>query len=156
VDKSLNVPLTIRAQDSASVWALCPPEVKDGMVSCLLIEANRDEGQRVSGLLETLGFDCIVRQTADEGIRYCHESHPDLVMMEASELPSAREFLRLVKYQGQKDGRPKVLLYSDHANLTTMGETILEGASEFLIKPFDTDLLKFKLCQSGVFPAKAA
>jgi two-component system, chemotaxis family, chemotaxis protein CheY len=130
--------------------------VKDGMVSCLLIEKNRDEGQRVSGLLETLGFDCTVRQTADEGIRFCHETHPDLVVMEASELPSAREFLRLVKYQGQKAGRPKVLLYSDHVNLATMGETILEGASEFLIKPFDSDLLKFKLCQSGVFPAKAA
>jgi two-component system, chemotaxis family, chemotaxis protein CheY len=131
-------------------------KVKDGMLSCLLIEKNRDEGQRVSGLLETLGFDCAVRQTADEGIRYCHESHPDLVMMEASELPSAREFLRLVRYRGQTGGRPKVLLYSDHVNLATMGETILEGASEFLIKPFDQDLLKFKISQAGVYPAKAA
>ena len=126
------------------------------MVSCLLIERNRDEGQRVSGLLETLGFECAVRQTADEGIRFCHETHPDLIVMEASELPSAREFLRLVRYQGQKGGRPAVLLYSDKANLTTMGGTILEGASEFLIKPFDTDLLKFKINQTGVYPAKAA
>lgn len=138
------------------MWTRCPTEAKDDMVSCLLIEKNRDEGQRVSGLLESLGFDCIVRQTADEGIRFCHESQPDLVVMEASELPSAREFLRLVRYRGAKGGRPKVLLYSDHANLTTMGETILEGASEFLIKPFDTDLLRFKLCQTGVYPAKAA
>ncbi len=136
--------------------ACCLTKVKGEMVSCLLIEANHDEGQRVSGQLSALGFECTVRQSADEGIRFCHEAHPDLVVMEASELPSAREFLRLVRYQGRNGGRPKVILYSDRASLATMGETILQGASEFLVKPFDTDLLKFKLCQTGAFPAQAA
>ena len=125
-------------------------------MSCLLIEANHDEGLRVAGLLETLGFACDTRMTADEGIRYCHEQEPDVVVMEASELPSAREFLRLVRYRGRNAGRPVVLLYAANADVATMGETILEGASEFLVKPFDTDLLRFKLCQSGVYPAKAA
>jgi two-component system, chemotaxis family, chemotaxis protein CheY len=135
---------------------ITPTKVRDGIVSCLLIEANRDEGLRVSGLMETLGYECVVRQTADEGIRFCQEQHPDVVLMEASELLSAREFLRLVRYRGRKGTSPTVLLYSDNPDLVTMGETILEGASEFLIKPFDSDLLKFKLCQTGVYPAKAA
>jgi two-component system, chemotaxis family, chemotaxis protein CheY len=135
---------------------MTPTKVKDGMVSCLLIEANRVEGLRVSGLMETLGYECAVRQTADEGIRFCHEQHPDVVLMEASELLSARAFLRFVRYRGRKGTSPTVLFYSGNPNLATMGETILEGASEFLIKPFDSDLLKFKLCQTGVYPAKAA
>ena len=131
---------------------IAPAKVKDDMVSCLLIEANRDEGQRVSGLLETLGFECTVRQTADEGIRFCHEEHPDLIVMEASELPSAREFLRLVRYQNRTTKRPVVILYADKPDLEAVGESIMDGAADFLMKPFDRDLLQFKLEQAGVLP----
>jgi len=37
-----------------------------------------------------------------------------------------------------------------------MGEAIREGAAEFLLKPFDRDLLKFKLRQSGVITGMRA
>jgi DNA-binding NtrC family response regulator len=65
-------------------------------------------------------------------------------------LPEAREFLRHATYQGQRTGRPVVIVYADQPNFETMGEMILDGAAEFLMKPFSKDLLQFKLKQAGV------
>ena len=40
--------------------------------------------------------------------------------------------------------------------MAEMGESILNGASEFMMVPFDLDLLRFKLTQSGVLLSAAA
>jgi len=151
VDKLFNVSLTMEAQDSPHEWARPQRRMKeDPMIRCLLIDKNPAERQKVAQLLASLGIVCVERQDAEEGIRYCSEADPDVVMMEASALPAAKEFLRLARHKGQSTGKPVVILYADRANLATMGETILDGAAEFLIRPFDRDLLQFKLAQAGV------
>ena len=120
------------------------------MVQCLLIDKNPGERQRLQLILEGLGLNCDERSGVEEGIRFCHENHPEVVMMEASLLPATREFLRLVKYQGRSSHKPVVLLYADKPDLASVGESMVEGASEFLVRPFDANLLKFKLEQAGV------
>lgn len=126
------------------------------MVSCLLIERNVRESTRVQALLETIGLSCDHRTGAEEGIRFCHENSPDVVVMEVTEASAAKEFLRLVRHQGRSQGRPVVIFYSDRADMGAIGASILEGASEFLMQPFDKELLQFKLRQAGVMNALAA
>ena len=126
------------------------------MVSCLLIDQRASERQRIQAMLEPMCMSFDHCEAPDDGIRFCHEHRPDVVMMQATGLPAAKEFLRLVRYQGRNSGRPIVIMYSDKADLETMGGTILEGASEFLVGPFDRELLQFKLNQSGITIAKAA
>lgn len=124
------------------------------MVSCLLIDRNAGERHRLSDLMAELGFDCIALPDASDGIRYCQNHHPDVVVMSASVADDARDFLRFAPAASRKDGRPVVIFYAETPDVETMGEAIREGAAEFLLKPFDRDLLKFKLRQSGVMPAR--
>ena len=126
------------------------------MVSCILIDQNPEERLRVQGLLESMGITCLQCESPEDGIRQCQELRPDVVLMEASRLPAAKDFLRLVRYQGRQNGKPVVLMYSKRADFETMSGSILEGAAEFLVSPFDRDLLRFKLDQSGIVLAKAA
>ena len=126
------------------------------MVSCILIDKNPDERQRVQGFLTSLGISCLACENPEEGIRLCRDGQPDIVIMESSKLPAAKDFLRLVRYQGRNNHRPIVLMYSKKADIEIMSGSILEGAAEFLVSPFDRDLLRFKLEQFGVFQAKAA
>ena len=122
------------------------------MVNCLLIDKNPEERQRLQQMLCAVGFHCDERAGAEEGIRYCQEQKPDVVVMEASGVIAAKEFLRLVKYQGRSNQRPVVILYADKPNMASVGETIIQGAADFLVKPFDRDLLLFKLEQAGILP----
>jgi DNA-binding NtrC family response regulator len=131
-------------------------KVKDLMVSCLLIDQNEVARSHISGLLTQLGVVSSRLADVEEGIRFCHDNQPDVVLLEASALPRAKEFLRLVRQQCRNTGRPIVIFYAAEANMDQMGESILSGASEFIMAPFDLDLLRFKLVQAGVLTAQAA
>ncbi len=120
------------------------------MINCLLIDKNPNERQRMLQILNGLGLNCDERSGAEEGIRFCHERRPDVVVMEASGVPAVKEFLRLVRYQGQKTSRPVVILYASKPDIADMGETIMQGAADFLMMPVDRELIQFKLQQAGV------
>jgi two-component system, chemotaxis family, chemotaxis protein CheY len=126
------------------------------MVSCLLIDNTPIERDRISGLLDQLGVVSHQLSDIEAAIRFCHDNKPDVVMLDVSALPHANEFLRLVRYQNRNTGRPVVILYASDASMAQMGDSILNGASEFMMVPFDLDLLRFKLTQSGVLLAAAA
>jgi DNA-binding response OmpR family regulator len=126
------------------------------MVSCLLIEKDDAQRQRLAMMLEALGMDCTSVARPDDGLALCENLHPDVVVMEANEASIVRPFLRLAR-SGRRQERPPVLLfYSRNASLDVISETILSGAAEFLMLPFDRDLLSFKLRQSGIIPTRAA
>ncbi len=126
------------------------------MVSCLLIDKLPLERGRISCLLDEIGVVSHQLSDLEAAILFCHENKPDVVMLEASALPEAKEFLRLVQRQNQNTGRPVVILYASETSMAAMGDSILSGASEFMLLPFDRDLLHFKLSQAGVLVAQAA
>jgi two-component system, chemotaxis family, chemotaxis protein CheY len=131
-------------------------KVKATMASCVLIDENVAERSRIAALLNQLGISAHGISDVEEGIRYCHAQSPDVVLLDASALPRAKEFLRLVRHQSRLTGRPVVILYAHEADAAAMGDSILNGASEYLMLPFDLDLLRFKLMQAGVLVAEAA
>ncbi len=60
-----------------------------------------------------------------------------------------REMVKRLRYS-TKGKPPVVFLYAEHADTELFGQTILEGAADVLMMPFDRDLLQFKLKQAGV------
>lgn len=126
------------------------------MVSCLVIERDDAQRQQLTSMLETLGMDCTSVARAGDGLAVLQDLRPDVVVMEASEAGSVRPFLRLARHGARSRRGPVLLFYSKKASLDVIGETILNGAAEFLMLPFDRELLSFKLKQSGILPPKAA
>ena len=118
------------------------------MVECLLIESNELERKRLATLMADLGFACAERAATEDAILYCRLQTPAVVMMEASVSPSTCEFLRSIS-QRQNGEKPIIILYSDSPDVENVVQSIHEGAAEFLARPFDRDLLKFKLEQAG-------
>jgi DNA-binding NtrC family response regulator len=120
------------------------------MVNCLLIDRNAGERQLILQILNGLGLNCDERSGTDEAIRFCNERHPDVVLMEASRVSSAKDFLRMVKNKNREAKAPVVILYANTPDVSAMGDTIMQGAADFLMMPMTRDLLQFKLAQAGV------
>jgi DNA-binding NtrC family response regulator len=156
VEKLFNKSLTIRAQDSTGARTVACFESEVVMVSCLLIGKDAVETRLVAGLMTQLGVASQTLSDIEPAIRHCQDNTPDVVMLEASSLPRAPEFLRLLRQQNRSTGRPVIIVYAREANVAQMADSILKGASEFMVMPFDLDLLRFKLTQSGVLLAVAA
>jgi len=122
----------------------------EAMVSCLLIDGNASERSRIGDLVRGFGMDCVERAGAADGMRYCAERLPEVVLMDASAHAEADEFLRRVRRHARGSKMPVIILYADAPDMDVMGQSILEGAAEFLVKPFDGRLLSFKLEQAGL------
>ena len=119
------------------------------MVSCLLVDQNGSERSRLAKMLGGLGFECSESDGLDDAITFAQVSKPELILVNASEQTPAEDFLRLVKSGGQRQFQPVVIFYADAPKMDAMGASILAGASDYLILPFDRRLLKFKLQQAG-------
>ena len=120
------------------------------MVRCLLIDRDATERRRVSQLLGDLGLNFAERAAADDGLKYCNDNFPDVVVMAAapgSMAPS--DFIRGMR-RSARGKKPVVILYANEPDAEAIGQSILEGAADFLMQPFDLELLEFKLHQAGV------
>jgi PleD family two-component response regulator len=115
-----------------------------------LIDRDATERKRVSQLLDDLGLNSAERGAADEGLKYCNDNSPDVVVMAATPGGMApSDFIR----QMRKTARSKntvVILYANEPDAEAIGQSILEGAADFIMQPFDLELLQFKLHQAGV------
>lgn len=120
------------------------------MVQCLLIDRDPAERTRISALLSGFGLEISEFSAAEEGIAYCNDNRTDVVVMQAyGNNIAAQDFVRRVQRNG-RNKKPVVIFYADQPDVETIGNSIIEGAAEFLVMPFDRELLTFKLRQAGI------
>jgi two-component system, chemotaxis family, chemotaxis protein CheY len=125
------------------------------MVRCLLIENDAHERQKLATMVQ--GFGCMCEALgAEQAAALLMSRAPDFILMEARDDSASREVLRLVQYRSETGKGPVVILYAERPSLDDVGLSILSGAADFLVKPFDSELLQFKLEQAGLLHRPAA
>lgn len=120
------------------------------MKKCLIVDDSREDRQIAARYLRKFGFHVKHARNGDEALDMCQRNMPDVILVDHY-MPRVNglEFLkRLGKTRG--GGRPVVLFCSADGDAGALGTALWQGASECLIKPFDADLLDFKLQQVGV------
>jgi sigma-B regulation protein RsbU (phosphoserine phosphatase) len=123
------------------------------MANCLLIDGNQISRAEIQRLLNDCGLRVILSEGAEDALKRCRELTPDIVVMapEGQAMP-AKDFVRRIR--GSARGKaPAVIFYASSPDAEAIGETILEGAADFISRPIDGDLLRFKLTQAGVLRA---
>lgn len=120
------------------------------MTSCLLIDENGRSRQHLEQMLAGLGFRTFLTSGTEEAVRFCNDNSPEVVMVSAMAGGGmTRDFVKRLRLSGR--GRPPVVfLYAETPDTAMFGQTILEGAADVLMLPFDRDLLHFKLRQAGL------
>jgi two-component system chemotaxis response regulator CheY len=113
-----------------------------------------DESQAVRKvarrLLEDLGFAVAEAVDGPEALAWCRAMMPDLVLLEpGAPAMSGLDFLRRLRLE--PGGRaPKVVFCSAETNLDRIREALDAGAAEYIIKPFDGDIVTEKLALEGL------
>jgi len=120
------------------------------MTKCLLIDDDSAQRGRLEQLLAALGVDTARLPGGGDAVQFCNDNNPEVVMLSAEN--SGGEPRDLVKRlrRGTGSRPPVVFLYAATPDTDLIGQTILEGAADVLMMPFDRDLLQFKLKQAGV------
>jgi two-component system chemotaxis response regulator CheY len=117
--------------------------------TCLVVDDSRVVRKVARRLLEDLGF--AVAEAADgmEALAWCRAMMPDVVLIEpAMPTMSGLDFLRRLRLE--PGGRtPKVIFCSGQGDLDRIRQALDAGAAEYIIKPFDSEIVAGKLALAG-------
>ncbi len=123
---------------------------------CLVVDDSRVVRRAARGILE--GFGLRVREAADgaAALEECRRALPDLVLLDWN-MPVLDGMGFLMAARGEHGPeRPVVMLCTTENAMERILQALEAGAQEYVMKPFDAEILGGKLAQLGLLPAEGA
>lgn len=120
------------------------------MKSCLVVDDSRVVRMVARKILEGLSFEIREAEDGKSAFDACMQSMPDAVLVDWK-MPtmSGIEFLRALRRLNGV-AQPVVIVCSVYNDVVHITEAIEAGADEYIMKPFDTDIMRSKLAQVGL------
>jgi two-component system chemotaxis response regulator CheY len=120
------------------------------MPSFLIVDDSRVVRQIARKILEDLKFTCSEAEDGKKAHDACAKAMPDAVLLDWNmPVMNGIEFLRELRKMPGGD-KPKVLFCTTEADLAHIREALAAGANEYIMKPFDSDIIQTKLSQVGL------
>jgi two-component system chemotaxis response regulator CheY len=117
---------------------------------CLVIDDSRVVRKVARRILEDLDFEVAEAGDGAEGLAWCRSAMPDLVLLDWNmPVMDGVEFLRRLR-QEPGGAAPRVVFCSAENDLDRVREALDAGADEYIMKPFDGDIVASKLALAGV------
>jgi two-component system chemotaxis response regulator CheY len=119
------------------------------MNCCLVVDDSRVIRRVARGFMENLGFEVAEADSGATAMTSCQARMPDVVLLDWNmPVMDGLEFLRALRLE-PGGGRPKVLFCTTENDLQHIAAALAAGADEYLMKPFDEQILAAKLEQAG-------
>jgi two-component system, chemotaxis family, chemotaxis protein CheY len=117
---------------------------------CLVVDDSRVVRKVARRILEDLGFEVAEAGDGVEALAWVRTTLPDVVLLDWN-MPAMNglEFLRQLRREPGGDA-PRVVFCSVENDLDRIREALDEGANEYIMKPFDGDIVASKLALAGV------
>ena len=120
------------------------------MKSCLIVDDSRVVRKVARRILEELRFD--IEEAADGklAMEICRSKMPDAILLDWNmPVMNGIEFLRQLRTTAG-GGAPIVVFCTTENDLSHIQEALGAGANEYIMKPFDSDIIQAKFAQVGL------
>ncbi len=120
------------------------------MKSCLIVDDSRVVRKVARRILEELEF--TIEEAADGQIAMaaCQRQMPDAILLDWNmPVMNGIDFLRALRRM-QGGAAPVVVFCTTENDIKHIEEAVNAGANEYIMKPFDTDILQAKFQQVGL------
>ena len=119
-------------------------------MKCLIADDSRIIRMVLAKILSNLGFGVEEAEDGDEVIEKCLKTEPDLIIMDWW-LPVSDGIDVLYKIRDDKNIRqPRIVFCSSNSEPEKIAEALDGGADDYLMKPFDEEIIKAKLVILGL------
>ena len=120
------------------------------MKTCLIVDDSRTIRTAVRRFIVDLGFQVREAENGAEGLKSCREQKPDVVLLDWNmPVMTGIEFLRALPGAMHGDA-PLVILCTTESDIDHIVEALSAGASEYIMKPFDKEIVESKFRQVGL------
>jgi len=118
--------------------------------TCLVVDDSRVVRKVARRILETHGFDVAEAADGQQALDACRQAMPDCVLLDWNmPVMDGITFLRQLRGEFGPD-KPPVVFCTTENDMTHIALAIENGAQEYIMKPFDEEILVGKLSQVGL------
>lgn len=120
------------------------------MRTCLLVDDSRVVRKVARKIMEDLEFDCDEAEDGKQAMEACARRMPDGILLDWNmPVMTGIEFLRRLRKMSGGTA-PKVVFCTTENDLAHIQEALSSGADEYIMKPFDADIIETKFSQVGL------
>ena len=120
------------------------------MKSCLVVDDSKVVRMVARKILEGLNFQIVEAENGKLAMEECVKEMPGAILLDWNmPVMSGIEFLRLLrKMEGGQT--PIVVFCTTENDIQHIQEAITAGANEYIMKPFDSEIIESKFSQVGL------
>ena len=120
------------------------------MKHCLIIDDSSVVRKVARRILEDLAFTVFEAEDGQAGLETCRDAMPDLILVD-SQMPlmSGLEFLKALRKETDGGVTPKVVFCATENDVAQIAKAMRAGADDYVMKPFDRDIVEAKLQDVG-------
>jgi two-component system, chemotaxis family, chemotaxis protein CheY len=118
--------------------------------SCLVVDDSKVIRRVARRILEELNFTIDEAEDGREAWELCQKNVPDVVLLDWNmPVMSGIDFLRVLR-STELSKQPVVIFCTTENDLAHIRVAVDAGADEYIMKPFDRDIMEAKLTQVGL------
>jgi two-component system chemotaxis response regulator CheY len=120
------------------------------MQECLIVDDSRVIRKIARQIFEALGFSCREAEDGAQAVAACQQQMPYIILLDWNmPVMNGIEFLRELRKM-PNGGQPQVVFCTTETDLKHIQEALSSGANEYIMKPFDAEIVQSKLSQLGL------
>jgi two-component system, chemotaxis family, chemotaxis protein CheY len=120
------------------------------MKTCLVVDDSSVIRKVARRILEGLEFEIVEAENGEDAIESCKRQLPDAILLDWN-MPKmdGYDFLRVLRRLPGGDG-PKVVFCTTENDVAHIARALHAGANEYIMKPFDKDIVQAKFQEVGL------
>lgn len=120
------------------------------MKHCLIVDDSAVIRKIIRRSIEAFGLVCGEAENGSIALDKCKATKPDLIMLDWNmPVMNGIEFLRALRAL-PNGGTPAVIFCTTENDMSHIQQALEAGANDFIMKPFDADIIRSKLEQNGI------
>lgn len=124
--------------------------------TCLVVDDSRVVRKVARRILEANGFRVEEAEDGALALAACRRAMPGAVLLDWNmPVMDGIEFLRAARKEFGPD-KPVVVFCTTESSLDRISEALDAGAQEYVMKPFDEEIIVGKFVQAGLLPEETA
>ncbi|MDX1738249.1 MAG: response regulator [Alphaproteobacteria bacterium] len=120
------------------------------MKTCLVVDDSRVIRMVARKILEELNFKVVEAEDGVQALNACKEALPDCVLLDWN-MPNMNGLDFMVEMRKLPDGGDVIVVFCTTENdMDHIQEAVSAGANEYIMKPFDSEIIQSKFSQVGL------
>ncbi|HYD19199.1 MAG TPA: response regulator [Patescibacteria group bacterium] len=120
------------------------------MKTCLVVDDSSIVRKLSTRLLAEIGLECREAEDGQQALDACRAGMPDVILLDWNmPIMNGIDCIRHLRAWPEAAG-VKVIFCTTHGDMTQIQEALAAGADEYIMKPFDGEILATKLRQVGI------